>query len=266
MLIEKDLYSFKSNIDLSPLKEYKFTPKGSSNVVKYYKYNGKKFNSISKILYNIKEEFDEVKMSIKCSKNPKHKLYGIEPIEIRKIWNDSKIKSRKIGELMDDYIQSKLLNTNIIFKDLNILNNRNQHFNLFREKIIDKYNLKLVSYEDSIFDFEYLIWGRYDAMFLWDGYLVLFDWKSNSEIDKESYFKLLPPFDNIDNCKYNEYTLQLFLYKWILERNYDLKYPIKGCRIAHFNSKKYELLKPSFDYDPNFIEEIVKVSCKRINS
>jgi ATP-dependent exoDNAse (exonuclease V) beta subunit len=55
--------------------------------------------------------------------------------------------------------------------------------------------------------------------------LVLFDYKTNKEIKKEGFNgeMLLEPLNNIPKCELGKYSLQLELYKIILERNTPFK-------------------------------------------
>jgi len=88
-------------------------------------------------------------------------------------------------------------------------------------------------------DLDYQIAGCADMLF-WapskDEYYI-FDWKTNKEIKTvNSYHQMLKkPFDDLDDCELSIYSLQLSLYKLIIEKNTDLK--IAGLRIVHFNEK-----------------------------
>ena len=230
----------------------------------------KKFISVSKILYALKKPFDEKKMSLKCSENPNHEHYGKKPDDIIKIWREKAQHSRVIGNNLDNYIDISLTNSkeNVDYSkiDLNVLDNRNLYFEKFKNDIIEKFGLELVSQEDTVMDIIKMIYGRIDAIFLWNNKLVIFDWKSNEELTTESDFKLLYPFDYLDNSKLTEYTLQVYLYRWILEQAYILEKPINGCRIIHLNSKGYSVIKPKFDYNPIEIENIIDKALYKIKN
>ena len=50
--------------------------------------------------------------------------------------------------------------------------------------------------------------------------LVIFDYKTNKEIKKNNQYgeKFLKPFNHLDNCEFNKYSLQMSLYATILEK------------------------------------------------
>ena len=53
------------------------------------------------------------------------------------------------------------------------------------------------------------------------GELAIFDYKTNQKIKTEGYKKetLLQPFKHLQNCEMVKYSLQLWIYKLILEKN-----------------------------------------------
>lgn len=72
---------------------------------------------------------------------------------------------------------------------------------------------------------------------------VLFDYKTNKEIKKEGFKgeTLLKPLHNIPKCELGKYSLQLWLYKTILERNTPFK--VGDAYIVWVASKtNYELI------------------------
>lgn len=61
-------------------------------------------------------------------------------------------------------------------------------------------------------------------------YYVIIDWKSSAEFNLEntfgpnrSHIKLLEPFDSYDDANVNQYSLQLSLYKYIIEKYTKIK-------------------------------------------
>lgn len=64
------------------------------------------------------------------------------------------------------------------------------------------------------------------------GKLALFDYKTNKEIKKEGYKgeTMFAPIDNVPKCELGKYSLQLWLYKLILERN--TNFEVDECKIV----------------------------------
>jgi len=58
-----------------------------------------------------------------------------------------------------------------------------------------------------------------------DNKYTLVDWKTNKKINIKSYrgkTGILPATENVEDCNFNHYALQLSLYRYILENYYGL--------------------------------------------
>jgi hypothetical protein len=106
----------------------------------------------------------------------------------------------------------------------------------------------LISYS---FD-EYLkIAGQVDLLVKDGNDITILDWKTNEKIDKESYYDrntkkhqtMKFPLDNIQDCNFYHYTLQLSLYAYLLQK-INPKFKINKLAIVHFdhegNETEYE--------------------------
>jgi hypothetical protein len=79
--------------------------------------------------------------------------------------------------------------------------------------------------EWEIWDEPLLLAGSVDMVFknLTDNTYAIYDWKRAKEIKMENPFQTgLGPLSHFPDCNYWQYTLQLNLYRWILEKNYGL--------------------------------------------
>lgn len=61
----------------------------------------------------------------------------------------------------------------------------------------------------------------------------IWEWKTGKCNWVNSYEKLLPPFDDLDNCEWNRYSLQLSMYRLIVERNTGES--LGTCFLAHLD-------------------------------
>lgn len=72
-----------------------------------------------------------------------------------------------------------------------------------------------------------------------DGTYVIMDWKRSLKLEENLTNKFnkkaLPPLDHIDDCDGSKYFLQLNLYKYILEKKYNLQ--VSSMVLASFHSK-----------------------------
>lgn len=80
--------------------------------------------------------------------------------------------------------------------------------------------------EMLVFDEDIHISGSIDMLFKNDdGTLSIYDWKFAKELNMKSAFrkKALRPLQHLDDCNYTHYSLQLNIYRIILERKYGYK-------------------------------------------
>lgn len=102
-------------------------------------------------------------------------------------------------------------------------------------KMRQQFNAKVVRTETIVGDLSFGIAGTVDCLARLtfdrpgDGHrgfertttLHVFDWKTGKRFNSQNNFgeKLLPPFDDLDNCELSIYSLQTSIYRLILERN-----------------------------------------------
>jgi ATP-dependent exoDNAse (exonuclease V) beta subunit len=107
-------------------------------------------------------------------------------------------------------------------------------------------NLVPVRSEFIIGDEDFGIGGMIDQLF-WNIKMMelqIWDWKTNKAIKTANrYQSFLNPISHLDECEFNKYSLQIGIYKYILEKNLGLE--IGNCYIGHFheNNDTYKILK-----------------------
>lgn len=91
--------------------------------------------------------------------------------------------------------------------------------------------------------------GTVDAL-LWNPereVYSLWDWKTGGRFERSNNWEnLLPPFDDLDNSEFYVYSLQLSLYKLVIQRSLDI--PVGGCYIVH--------LSPDGEYEVHLAEDL----------
>lgn len=216
--------------------------------------------SVSKILKSLQVQTDFFEVAVKCSKNPKHEYFGKDPAEIQQIWFAKGRAGAERGNFIDRYIQS-VLST----KDITISAVSND------EETTSKCNQFLKFYNEFLSSMQFIgaevkltsklgINGRLDAMFSYSNKvrrnnLLIVDWKNNDKIrTSNKYKKLLGPAKMFDDCEAVLFTLQTYLYKYILEE-YGLK--VSSTRVIQILSDHVVSHKPYFNYDKRFIEDVV---------
>lgn len=95
-------------------------------------------------------------------------------------------------------------------------------------------------------DAELGVGGMVDQLF-WnvkEQELQIWDWKTSKKIAKSNdYNKLIGPLSHLDECEWNKYSLQIAIYKHIIEKNLGLT--IGKCYIGWFNENNdtYKIIK-----------------------
>jgi ATP-dependent exoDNAse (exonuclease V) beta subunit len=102
-----------------------------------------------------------------------------------------------------------------------------------------KQNLIPVKMELVVCDHDYKIAGMVDCLFYnkKSEMLEIWDYKTNKEIKMKNDYgeKFKEPISHLDVCEINTYSLQLGLYKHIIEKNTNLK--IGNCYLIWINEK-----------------------------
>ena len=101
-------------------------------------------------------------------------------------------------------------------------------------------NMNAYRTEWEIFDEEHKLAGSIDMIFKSGDEYYIADWKRSKEIKKTNKFqKGTPPIEHMDDCNYNHYSLQLNLYKYILEKHYEIKISGMFLVVLHPNNSNY---------------------------
>lgn len=111
---------------------------------------------------------------------------------------------------------------------------------------------KPLAAEKMVFSLELRLAGTIDAIFQKDRRVLLVDWKTNEAIHRRNNFgqHFLPPANELEDCEYNKYSLQLNLYKRILIKERYLQSIIEPqilMMLVHLTPDGYKVL----DVDDN---------------
>lgn len=171
--------------------------------------------------------------------------------DIKEEWAISAISGQTLGTFLHNRMEYNILRKDIeqdvpafvfnlkSYMAIKYLKNRNilkEMADNFYTEFISKYTP--ITTEFVIGDEDLKIAGTFDLLALNNetNEIELWDYKTDKEIKFHSeYNKKLNVF-NIDDCEFNKYSLQLSIYKYLLEKNTNLK--ISTCKIAHFSYLK----------------------------
>ena len=182
------------------------------------------FTSVTTIINKFFEPFDEVKISTHLANNvPKY--FGETPESIMQQWQVAREYGTEVHLEIENWIKE-----GIEPKDLK---------SIAAKKWIDAYiskpNIDTFS-EVIVYSKELAIAGTIDVLMMnkKSGEYVLIDWKTSKKIETSAFggkVGIKPATNTIPDCNFYHYSLQLSLYRYLLEEYYGLS--IKSQFIAH---------------------------------
>jgi len=190
------------------------------------------WTSVTSVVSAFKKPFDAKKTAEKVTKSKKSKWFGIDPVLIQQIWTNEADRSTTLGtwyhnQREDDICSLASLEregvTIPVFKPsgendgIRIAPNQKLEPGVYPEHMVYLKSAGLC--------------GQSDLVEVVNGKVNITDYKTNKKIDMESYVnwegmpdKMLPPVDNLDDCHFYHYALQLSIYMYIiLKHNPKLK-------------------------------------------
>lgn len=229
-----------------------------------------KYTSCTTFIHHLFEPFNAdaiIDKMMKSSNWTQSKYFGKSKNEIKSLWDQNRIIASTSGTNMHKNIEM-FMNSEI---ELSAFDNNTdmKHFVSF----YNNYGNKLKSYRSEwmIYDTDLKLAGSIDYVVLNDDQtLDLYDWKRSTEIKKENRWQSGKyPLQHIPDCNYWHYSLQLNLYKALLEKNYQKKIRSMYLVILHPNFEDYQILQvPDLSNEIKLIfdhrlEELYKGSTKR---
>lgn len=184
-----------------------------------YRIGDKNLVSVTTILKSITPEFDKDGISLKMAERS-----GVTQAEILRQWEEKGNKSRDKGTRLHQYIEDVM--DGKIDPILQRVNERIPEMVAFEDawtKLRAELDAKMVAQEFVVADEQFGVAGRVDNLMSIQSrknrLVGVFDWKTGKLDVDNRYERLLPPFQDYDHCKFNLYSIQLSLYRLILERN-----------------------------------------------
>ena len=171
-------------------------------------------------------------------KDPTYKYYKMSAKDIKKLWDDNRDSASNLGTELHKDIEN--------FYNRIEVQNDSVEFKYFKNFIKDFPELEGYRTEWFIFSDILRITGSIDITFInKDGTLSLGDWKRSKKIEFDSEYNktALFPINHIPDCNYYKYSLQLNLYKFILERFYNKVVKDMFLIVIHPENKNENYIK-----------------------
>lgn len=203
-------------------KAIRFYEKGH----KYY-ISGKQQSpiSVTTLIGGLFPKFDAdkaVKSMMRGKKfNETHEMWGKTAEEIKECWSNAGKESCRLGTMLHNQIEDHY-NGEYIDTDPELLVEWKQ-FNDFLQNNGVPEGSKPYRTEWCIYDESNMIAGSIDMVYENpDNTLSLYDWKRTKKIEKNSAFDygITEAVEHLPSCNYWKYSLQLNIYKYILETKY----------------------------------------------
>jgi hypothetical protein len=234
-----------------------------------YYINGKKLISVTTLIHTYQEEFNEEYWS-----EYKGNQFNIKPQEIVRAWKFINKKGTIKGSAIHDYTENLFQNKEFEYPKELILNEfgfdpiwneyqtTKKHVDKFYKDVHDR--LIPIKTEFVVYDKESLIGGMLDMIFynVKANEFQIYDWKTNKDFTNEMKSRhLLNDLYMLEDCDLEIYSLQLELYKQIIEKNIPIKLGKSYIVWFSHNNDNYKIIETK---DRQFY--VGKIIEKRIES
>ena len=227
---------------------------------KYY-VGDKQLISVTTIIHKYIEEFDEDKWSkIKAEK------HNLKQREVIRAWKFINKKGTMKGSIIHDYTENLFLNKIFKYPIEEIISEFGfdpikPEYDITKKHVDEFYKriskiLIPVKTELVIYDPESMIAGMVDMLFYnkRTKKYELWDYKTNKEFSYDTDRYMLDELFTMKECDINIYSLQLSLYKYIIEKTTSIKLGDSFIVWFSHNNEKYEIIKTN---DMSYFAEVI---------
>jgi len=227
---------------------------------KYY-VGGKELISVTTLIHRYQEDFDEEYWS-----KVKSEQLGVPQFEIKRAWRFINKKGTIKGSGIHDYAENLFLNKVFPYPKQQILEEfgfdpvlpeykiTKKHVDNFHRNVQGK--LIPVRTEMILYDKESLIGGMLDILFynVKTGEYQIWDHKTNKELTLKTERRLKNKLYILDDSDLTIYSLQLSMYKYIIEKNTGIKLGKSYIVWYSHNNSNYEIIQTKdYSYFVNII-------------
>ena len=176
-----------------------------------YTYNEDVYISVTQFIAQFHNKFDSDGKS-----KSKAKQLGVSQEYVLEYWKEINTRANFIGTAVHKWIENYYNGEyQELPVDMDIIDRINK-FNIIYAT--DLYKLTPVKFEQKMFSKKWKIAGTIDALFLYNGNLIILDFKTNKEFNFVNKYgdKLIGPFEGLENSHINMYSIQISLYVLLL--------------------------------------------------
>ena len=199
--------------------------------------------SVTKLIHCFFPEFnaDEIIHKMQnSSKWPENKYFGKTAYEIKEEWNNNGKSASSAGTKMHFAIEQFMNGAGGMINENMKISPEWTYF----QKFWKDYGPDIEPYrtEWEVWAKDIKLAGSIDCVFRRksDGKYIIYDWKRSKEIKTDNSFETgYSPVNHLPNSNYWHYTIQLNIYRWILETYYNLEIADMYLIILHPDNKSY---------------------------
>jgi hypothetical protein len=196
----------------------------------------KGYTSVSTILHSFFAPFDAdavITNMMKSRKWPESKWFGMTREEIKAAWDANRDEASEAGTAMHLAIE-KFMN------GVDIVGNESVEWKYFQSYWAkDSKTWEPWRTEWEVWDADLKLAGSIDMVYRnrHDGTFAIYDWKRSKEIKTENSFQSgLGPLAHLPDTNFWHYSLQLNLYRWLLETHYGIRISKMALVVLHPNN------------------------------
>jgi hypothetical protein len=183
------------------------------------------YTSVTTLVHKNFPHFDADKIAENCIKNPKkmadptYKYYGMTKQDVLDVWNKNGLQASQAGTAVHYDIECWANDTPVL--------NDSVEYGYFLNFLADYPNLKPYRTEWMVYHEDLKFCGSIDMVFqdVDTKQFYIYDWKRVKEIKYDDAFcdySIHPKIAHLPNLNFWHYSLQLGIYKRILETKYDI--------------------------------------------
>lgn len=178
--------------------------------------NNTGYISVTTLIGKYCQPFDKEDAVKRASKKKEHK--GKTEKQILTEWDEKAHNASSNGKGFHGFAENFLLSGNSIDQVVPDSKEKEYFVNFYKDFLFDK---EVIYLEKILYNEYYKVVGTIDALVYCPTHNILYfiDWKTNEKIsvtNKWQNFK--PPINRYEQCSKEIYTLQISLYRWIIEK------------------------------------------------
>lgn len=217
------------------------------------------YTSVTTLIHKFFPHFDAELVISKITSNPKSLYFGMTAEDVQQMWTHATDLGSQLHEQIEVFFDQLASFESTVIDTCAPSLEFGYFLDFYRDCVVGK----MLPYrtEMYVFDEGVKVCGSIDMLFCDpdDSQKVyIYDWKRSKKINKNNPFeKGLRCLSHLDNCNFNTYSLQLNMYKYILESKYDKEVVKMALVILHPNHRGYQVIEiPDMGADIHRVLEI----------